>query len=457
MQSPINKYGELEITGDKAEYRMHLSYLQVEALDDLELAYRQKGSELAFSSNYIFAKELKLMTNRVCFEYELPDVKSFYYLRQLYFEEQVQFFRSFIEMVRNDSVARVLWDKNNFFVDLTDYQIKALIFEFPCHPVHQKEDAFAGAKEMILLTLTTLPRVHGKPRLVDFIDQRESVIRFAEQLIRTRALDELEQLINQTIRLLEEEANIKKERQAELRKLGYFARRKELKQDRKERERLTAIAAASTKKQRYEVRTPRDLGTAKANKEEKESLWSKVYNSKITYVGAAALAVVILFGNLFGGSGSAAKGNPVDVVNGSEENEGRLGQLPAVEETVDVEPKEEAPVQKDEIAATFESAYQSKIWIEVITLSADMELTDRQKEQLLIAYLAVGYYPEADRLADNDPLLQQTIKDYKTLAAQLKAVEEKLTVAQNKGDQKNAAVFAKKIEKIKSDMSLFYE
>ena len=227
MQSPLNKYGEIEVERNEVKYTIPIAYTEANDLEELEQAYLKKGKDLMDNSLYLFAHDLQMVRNRYTFTFHLDEMKAYHYIRQLQFEEQVYYFQWLIELAKKADDTPVLWDKNNMLIDLTDGKIKTFVFGFPNHPLYYTQSTIDGLKEMILLGMTTLHRVMGKPRRIDFIDQREKVIRFAEELLRSKDIEEIEQLLNDTTLEIEKELEIERERLKEVKTKGFLIQIKE--------------------------------------------------------------------------------------------------------------------------------------------------------------------------------------------------------------------------------------
>jgi len=213
MQFPLNKYGEVEVQNNELRYFIPIAYTEASDLGELEESYRKKGKELMDSPYYLFASNLEVVRNRFCFTFQLEEMKAFHYIRQFPFEEQLYYLRSLVEMAKNIEQTPILWDKNSLLVDLTDGKIKTFLFEFDKHPIHVSQDAVDGLKEMIILALTTLHRVLGKPRRIDFIDQREIVIRFAENILHGKSVSEIGRVVEDTILEIERQLEQEKKEQ----------------------------------------------------------------------------------------------------------------------------------------------------------------------------------------------------------------------------------------------------
>ncbi|MEK4114550.1 hypothetical protein MHH92_30380 [Paenibacillus sp. FSL M7-1414] len=388
MQSTVNKYGEIEVVGNEVHYSIPLSYTDFDSLDELETVYKQKGISLAAFKNYLFAHDITLVTNRVVFTYFLEDMKSFFYLRQLYFEDQIYYFRSFIELAKNNPNTAILWDKNNLFVDLTDSKIKALVFEFDGHRLYSTPPTLDGLKEVILLSLTTLYRVLGKPRLIDFIDQRDKVIRFAEQVLRASSVQEVERVLEETIVNVERQEEIRREYEESLKQMKFFERRKEIRKAKANGKLTAATSSEFVEKSNRGLRSKNDLVRPvkkKGDQEEKQGFFS----SKYFYLGSVGVAAVILLAN------TLTPPNP-DANAASSEN-------PEVQQTQEI-----PALNSDQVADVYRKIMngENEEALKILDTVGYENLAEAEKKQMILLYEKEGLY---EKLMQLDPSQADTV------------------------------------------------
>lgn len=510
MQSPLNKYGDVEVLGDEVMYSIPLSYMQEETLSEIEENYKHKGHSLKDANHFLFAHDITMVTNRVIFSYYLEHVKSFFYLRQLYFEDQIYYFRSFIELAKhNDEDTKIIWDKYNFFVDLTDGTVKALVFEFEGHKLYNVTPTLDGLKEIVLLSLTTLHRVLGKPRIVDFIDQRAIVIRFAEQILRADTVSDVERIIEEHITQYEREEATKREREEYLKGLSFIARRKELNKQKKMEQAKTkatnqligSSSVTSFATGKHGLRGKGDL-LAPTNKRatvEKE----KFTDSKTFYLGSAAIAVLLIlyvgFDNAVDNKNAQAQeaaqqqaaGLSADQVaevyrlSMADDAAGATKILESVEysklaeteqkqllklyektgqyqKAIDLDPKYADTVVSNLVASkkiddlkklqkevpnsdaiNYEVAFQDQKYDQLIVIAAGIEMNDRRKQQLLLAYLYSNLNIEAKQLINQEKdeniakALKQKMSDYTAQSKRIKELNNEIAAAEkNKNTQR---------------------
>ncbi|SFS99947.1 hypothetical protein [Paenibacillus sp. 453mf] len=407
MQSTVNKYGEIEVVGNEVHYSIPLSYTDFDSLDELETVYKQKGISLAAFKNYLFAHDITLVTNRLVFTYFLEDMKSFFYLRQLYFEDQIYYFRSFIELAKNNPNTAILWDKNNLFVDLTDSKIKALVFEFDGHRLYSTPPTLDGLKEVILLSLTTLYRVLGKPRLIDFIDQRDKVIRFAEQVLRASSVQEVERVLEETIVNVERQEEIRREYEENLKQMKFFERRKEIRKAKANGKLTAATSSEFVEKPNRGLRSKNDLALArpvkkKGDQEEKQGFFS----SKYFYLGSVGVAAVILLAN------TLTPPNP-DANAASSENAEVL------------QTQEKPALNSDQVADVYRKVMngENEAALKILETVGYENLAEAEKKQMVLLYEKEGFYEELLQLdpTQSDTVVMKMIENKET--AKLKELQ----------------------------------
>lgn len=493
QQFTINKYGEVEVEQNELRYFIPIAYTEASELDELEEAYRRKGKELMDSPYYLFANNLELVRNRFCFTFQLEEMKAFHYIRQLPFEEQLYYLRSLVEMAKNIEQTPILWGKNSLLVDLTDRKIKTFLFEFDKHPIHVSQDAVDGLKETIILALTTLHRVLGKPRRIDFIDQREIVIRFAENILHGKSVSEIGRVVEDTILEIERQLEQEKKEQPKSNVLTAF----------KEKWNAKKETAATVEQPVW--RFSKKKSNLSAPYEKKKSIW----DNKYVYLSASALAFVILIGNSTGAfdfskpEEAKAKQEQTEVIPSSKlvgvyqkaltgNEQEALDQLERYgydnlskkdqkvmlslyketgqsEKAIKLKPEYAEEVVNDLISnqkyddlrtlqskidnpvVNYEVAFLDKKWEDVVRLKDKVKMTDRRENQLLSAYLHLGRMDEAKKLVAESPELSQKVQDFEMKKKQVENLKMQVQqVQKNEKDVKKRDEQVKKLnEQIK--------
>ncbi|GAB6892128.1 hypothetical protein [Geobacillus stearothermophilus] len=488
QQFPINKYGEVEVEQNELRYFIPIAYTEASELDELEEAYRRKGKELMDSPYYLFANNLEVVRNRFCFTFQLEEMKAFHYIRQFPFEEQLYYLRSLVEMAKNIEQTPILWDKNSLLVDLTDGKIKTFLFEFDKHPIHVSQDAVDGLKEMIILALTTLHRVLGKPRRIDFIDQREIVIRFAENILHGKSVSEIGRVVEDTILEIERQLEQGKKEQP---KPSVFEAFKEKWNAKKE-------TAATVEQPIW--RFSKKKSNLPAPYEKKKSFW----DNKYVYLSASALALIFLIGNSTGAfdfskpEEAKAKQEQTEVIPSNKligiyrqaitgDKQKALDQLERLgfdnlskkdqkvmlslyeetgqpEKAIKLKPEYAEKVVNDLVSnqkyddlrtlqskidnpvVNYEVAYLDKKWEDVVRLKDKVKMTDRRENQLLSAYLHLGRTDEAKKLVAESPELSQKVQDFEMKKKQVEDL--KMQVQQVQKNEKDAKKRDEQVKKL---------
>ncbi|ABO68786.1 Hypothetical protein GTNG_3453 (plasmid) [Geobacillus thermodenitrificans NG80-2] len=488
QQFPINKYGEVEVEQNELRYFIPIAYIEASELDELEEAYRRKGKELMDSPYYLFANNLEVVRNRFCFTFQLEEMKAFHYIRQFPFEEQLYYLRSLVELAKNIEQTPILWDKNSLLVDLTDGKIKTFLFGFDKHPIHVSQDVVDGLKETIILALTTLHRVLGKPRRIDFIDQREIVIRFAENILHGKSVSEIGRVVEDTILEIERQLEQEKKEQQKSNVLTAF----------KEKWNAKKETAATVEQPVW--RFSKKKSNLPAPYEKKKSFW----DNKYVYLSASALALIILIGNSTGAfdfskpEEAKAKQEQTEVIPSNKligiyrqaitgDKQKALDQLERLgfdnlskkdqkvmlslyeetgqpEKAIKLKPEYAEKVVNDLVSnqkyddlrtlqskvdnpvVNYEVAYLDKKWEDVVRLKDKVKMTDRRKSQLLSAYLHLERVDEAKNLAAESPELLQKIQDFEMKKKQVEDL--KMQVQQVQKNEKDAKKRDEQVKKL---------
>src|SRR5699024_7914475 len=124
------------------------------------------------------------------------------------------------EIAKQD--VNVLWERNNFVVDLNEKKVKALLFEYNGFNIYKKDTALDGLKELILLALTKNKMILGKPKRADFIEKSDAVIQFAEDILMSATTDDIENIITSFENEVEYRQLQKEKKIAERRKNNIF-------------------------------------------------------------------------------------------------------------------------------------------------------------------------------------------------------------------------------------------
>ncbi|AQS42495.1 hypothetical protein LSG23_20535 (plasmid) [Bacillus velezensis] len=215
MQRLINRYGEINIVENKGILKMPYTRLGEDAnKSNLSEAYIYGIKKFGMSDLIIYSTDLRDNGNYFEMEYDLKNKRPFIDIRSFQFVHQLSVFSSIVEIGRMENLSKqqVLWEKENFLFDTDTGKVRALIFEFDKFPLYIVKNSFEGVKSLIFLALTNLERFEGKPRRSDFIDQSDKIIDFANKILISKSIDDIEKVIEQT---LESEISFLREKEKE--------------------------------------------------------------------------------------------------------------------------------------------------------------------------------------------------------------------------------------------------
>lgn len=191
----INKNGNIEVEHNIIRYRIPLTEFNTEDINDFEQDIKRKEHELKHNPLFLRPFQIEFINASVVYYYDVTSFKSFLSIRALDFKEKLKYFASLIEIAKTEGTV-ITWDKNNFVLDEYEETIKAIIYETDLMKIHEKTDAFEGLKELILISLTNLDSILTKPRKVNFLDQDNKIIEFAETvLLKIGDIDDLDDYI----------------------------------------------------------------------------------------------------------------------------------------------------------------------------------------------------------------------------------------------------------------------
>lgn len=227
FRTVANKNGTIEVNGNEYRFSQPVEDYRTEDTIEIENSYMRKLEFIGDDPHYVTAHNVELRNGQVIFEYSLEEIKMFDYLRTLFLKQKIYYYRSLIEIAKRAQNGEVhpLWQKENFVIDTNDQMMKTLIIEHDEFSIQDNKDPLLALKELIIISLTSMNRVLGKPRRADFLEQNEEVIRFAEKIyLKARTIEEIEEFINAEIYHLELQQKEEEEQQA---KKGTFALIKE--------------------------------------------------------------------------------------------------------------------------------------------------------------------------------------------------------------------------------------
>lgn len=196
MRTVINKVGNIEIENNLLKFRMPINEFKTDNISIIEKSIKRKMTSIENDPYYLKPFEIQVMNSFVVLYYQMDNYAGFTYLRQIPFGDKLKYYSALIDIAKKQDETKVLWDKYNFFVDPLEETMKTIVFETENMSIHEKIDAFSGIKELILISLTTLETILGKPNRTDFIEQDNDVIQFAETILKIEDLDDLDHYVS---------------------------------------------------------------------------------------------------------------------------------------------------------------------------------------------------------------------------------------------------------------------
>ncbi|RBW68251.1 hypothetical protein [Bacillus taeanensis] len=206
MKNQANRFGEIEVSKNNIVYSMPVNRFKTEDREALEQLYKQNLEELNYSEYFAFANSISELRAHFLFSYELRDCVNFMSIRKLKFEEVIPLLKTLVQIAKisEEKQIKILWHASNFFINMGERKIQALLFEFDGMEIFSHKTALDGLKELIILSLTTLNNVIvKKPSKVDFIEKKQETYQFIEDILQARSVDETEIVIDKALVLIE--------------------------------------------------------------------------------------------------------------------------------------------------------------------------------------------------------------------------------------------------------------
>lgn len=373
MRTIANKVGTIQVEGNAFYFLQPLSTFKTDQMDQIQQAYEKRMATLTEQPFYLTAKDLTFQSGQVQFEYDLTGFKAFDHLKSLYFEDKLPYYLSLVRMAKDSSVT-VLWQKENFVIDPEEQLVKAAIIENEELILQNPKSREDAVKELIIISLTSLNRVLGRPRRNDFFEQSEDVIRFAETIfLRLKTLEEMESYLLG----IQEEVNERKRLEAE-----------ELAQQEADKGRFS-FSLGNLVKGRKEAlaKTTPQLTLAKSEgKQPKKSVAAKDSNKRFLLGTAGILAAAVLLNIFLTNANENAQATDAGKTEVSEEisleevyRQGLLGDDMAVIEALEAIGQDSLKEKDKEVLATLymENGDYTK------AIEADPELTSEVAAKLM--------------------------------------------------------------------------
>lgn len=285
MRTIANKVGTIQVDGNSFYFLQPLSTFKTDQMGQIQQAYENRMAALKENPSYLTAKDLTFQSGQVQFEYDLTGFKAFDYLKSLYFEDKLPYYISLVRMAKDSNVT-VLWQKENLVADPEEKILKAAVIENDELKLQNPKSRVDAVKELIIISLTSLNRVLGRPRRSDFFEQNEDVIRFAETVyLRLNTLDEMESYISQ----IQGEVDARKRLEAE---------ELELQNSQKKRFSFPRIETLTKKKSSPDKNESQQLLYKDDKKKGQKSLSAKENNMRF-FLGVGSILIVALLLNVF--------------------------------------------------------------------------------------------------------------------------------------------------------------
>ena len=207
----LNNLGELDIEGNDITYFAPVTNFANENTNTtkLESDYNSFVDKLNYNDLLTPINEFDSEGKYIQFKYHQESSSFYHTIRNLNFDQQLQYFRSLIEIakIQKNHNIQILWQIENFILctEENDEKIRALIYEFSEDmKVFDRTTALQGLKQMILCGLTKRNKILAKPTKADFINKNEDIINFAELVLEAQSIEEIEERITNRIEIIEQ-------------------------------------------------------------------------------------------------------------------------------------------------------------------------------------------------------------------------------------------------------------
>ncbi|MGI2256816.1 hypothetical protein [Staphylococcus cohnii] len=257
----LNRFGEIEIEGNDITYFAPVTNFsnQHVRVEDLENDYSKFLEEINYNEVLAQVNQFDVDGKYIKFKYHQESTSGYHTIRNLSFDQQLFYFRSLVEIAKlQDKYSmQVLWKLENFILctEENDEKVKALLYQFSDDmKIYDKTKSLDGLKRMILIGLTNLNSIIGKPTRADFVNKDQEVIDFAENVLESHSIDDIESNIQNRIDVIEQQRE-EERKQAELNK------------DNKSKSKLLPL---KKKKQKLQKASPKDQIKENLKKEARE-------------------------------------------------------------------------------------------------------------------------------------------------------------------------------------------
>ena len=204
IRTIANRVGTFEIEGNTISYLQPLSTFNTQEMNQVQKWYKDKMQTLQKSDLYLSARDISFQSGQVCYTYDVTGLQSFNFLKKMYLEDKLPYYLSLIQLAKEKQV-QILWETENLVIDVEDASVKALVIEHQAFTIENEKSRINAVKELIIISLTSLQQVYGRPKRSDFFEQSEEVIQFAEMIyLRLDSLDHMASFIQSLYDEIEE-------------------------------------------------------------------------------------------------------------------------------------------------------------------------------------------------------------------------------------------------------------
>lgn len=207
----LNNLGELDVEGNDITYFAPVTNFTNESVTTVKLEHDYSNFIDKLNYNDLLApiNEITAEGKYIQFKYHLESSSFYYTIRNLDFEQQLQYFRSLVEIakIQKSYNIQILWQVENFILSTeeNDEKIRALIYDFSDDmKVYDRTTALQGLKQIILCGLTKRNKILAKPNKADFINKNQDIIDFAELVLEAQSIEEIEDKITNRIEVIEQ-------------------------------------------------------------------------------------------------------------------------------------------------------------------------------------------------------------------------------------------------------------
>ncbi|PUB09468.1 hypothetical protein [Paenisporosarcina sp. OV554] len=204
IRTIANRVGTFEIEGNTISYLQPLSTFNTQEMNQVQKWYKDKMQTLQKSDLYLPARDISFQSGQVCYTFDVTGLQSFNVLKKMYLEDKLPYYLSLIQLAKEKQV-QVLWETENLVIDVAEASVKALVIEHQAFTIENEKSRLNAVKELIIISLTNLQQVYGRPKRNDFFEQSEEVIQFAEMIyLRLDSLDHMASFIQSLYDEIEE-------------------------------------------------------------------------------------------------------------------------------------------------------------------------------------------------------------------------------------------------------------